>query len=802
MRQITRKKLWSLFLVFTMILISIGETFTISQAKTPEVRFRVKTKKIKVGKSYQLKLKKAKGIKIKKKTFSKKGKAVRVNKKGKVIAKKKGKATVYCRVKYQRKGSRKLYNKKIQCKITVVAASTPNGQQGNGTSSDQPEIKTTPGNGAAGPSGQNTPKPGATDPSGQSTPKPGATDPSGQNTPKPEATDPSGQGTPKPGATDPSGQGTPKPGATDSSGQSTPKPEATDPSGQGTPKPEATDSSGQNTPKPEATDPSGQNTPKPEATDPSGQNTPEPDVSASSKPISTAIPGTGTTEQSRDAFELVHNMGLGINLGNTMEAYRAGASTTAQLETYWGQPITTQAMITGMRKAGFRSLRIPVSWSSMMSNDGNYTINPKLLQRVEEIMQYAFNEDMYVIINIHWDGQWWGQFGDKDSSVREKAWARYEAFWTQICDYYQDYSDHLIFESANEELGERLNDEWNDISSSEKPGILTKDECYQTVNEINQKFVDIVRASGGNNAKRFLLIAGYDTDIDMTCDSRYVMPQDTIAGRMMVSVHYYSPPTYCISGDPNNSWGYMASWGTDDDIAAMKTQLALMKRSFVDQGIPVVIGEYGVTDAKADNGTYVRKEGRDLFFQTLCDYAVNNGMCPMLWNTDNVYDKSSCKLKNETEAAIYLQLEKEAAETEVYTPVEFAGEHRWSGTLQNKSYNQYVTKTDDQSTFNVAGNGGCFTISGIDWDLYQNPIIKMTSNGLSGTRYCKFATEYADEGNWPYIKTANIYEGNWSLNNTITITLPANKLSGKQNLYFSLNGADFEGNITIQITEK
>lgn len=685
MKRRIKKKICSLLLVFSMVLCGMGGSFTIAQAKVSTVALSVKAKKLTVGKKYQLKLKKARSIKIRKKVFSKKGKAVHINKKGKITAKKKGKAIVYCNVKYQRKGSEKIYKKKLKCKITVTAKQSNNGAGSSGTAyTALPQSSTAPDASVSGATGQ---------PSGQPSLEPGKATPVPTQFP--------------------------------------------------------------------------------------------------------TKPGTNT------AFEFVHNMGLGINLGNTMEAYHAGASTTAQLETTWGQPITTQAMISGMKKAGFRSLRIPVSWSSMMSGDGTYTIDSRLLKRVEEIVQYAFQEDMYVIINIHWDGQWWGQFGDKDSSVREKAWARYEAFWTQISEYYRDYSDHLIFESANEELGERLNDDWTDISSYDKPGTLTEDERYQTVHAINQKFVEIVRASGGNNASRFLLIAGYNTDIAKTCDSRYIMPEDTIADHLLISVHYYSPEDYCLVENEDNSWGYAASWGTDADKAAMRAGLSAMKHNFTDRGIPVVIGEYGVSDTKFADGSFGRKEGRDLFFQTLCDYALSNGMCPVLWNTDNVYDKSSCKIKNETEAAGYLALEKKAAEAESYVPPEFTGTQQWSGILKNDRYNQFVTMADDNAAFNVSANGGCFTLSDVDWDLYQNPLVKLTSSGLSGSCYCQFATQYADEGGWPYIKEADLGSGTWDFGKEMVIDLSEKGLSGRQNIYFSLNGEqNFEGNISIQITEK
>ncbi|MDE6851408.1 MAG: glycoside hydrolase family 5 protein, partial [Lachnospiraceae bacterium] len=409
-----------------------------------------------------------------------------------------------------------------------------------------------------------------------------------------------------------------------------------------------------------------------------------------------------------------------------------------------------------------------------------------------------FNEDMYVIVNIHWDGQWWGQFGDADSSVREMAWTRYEAFWTQISEYYQDYSDHLIFESANEELGGRLNDDWN--MGSTQTGVLNTNECYQTVNQINQKFVDIVRSSGGNNVNRFLLIAGYNTDIGMTCDSRYVVPQDTIPGHLLISVHYYSPAVYCLVDREDNSWGYAGSWGTDADKTVMRGDLSAMKRNFVDHGYPVVIGEYGVSDTLVDNNTYVRKEGRDLFYQTLCDYALNSGMCPVLWDTGGTYDKSSCQIKNETEAANYLAQGKEAEENQVYVPVEHTGEPLWSGTLKNASYNQFVVSTDDCSTFTVFGNGGCFVINGVNWDNYQNPVVEISFEGMTGSCNCNFATEYAGEGSWPYIEIADIYAGQCSFQSTNTIELPAERLHG--NLYFNLNGDDFEGKVTIRIKEK
>ena len=234
------------------------------------------------------------------------------------------------------------------------------------------------------------------------------------------------------------------------------------------------------------------------------------------------------------SLEVARVMGNGINLGNTMEAYgRAFLGTNgmvSEYETAWGQPITTQEMISAMKAAGFDSLRIPVAWTNAMDFEtGNYTIKEEYLERVGEIIQYALNEDMYVIINDHWDGGWWGMFGSANSETRKAAMELYISMWTQIANKYENYSHKLIFESANEELGYRLND--TDIATDS--GTLNANECYEVTNQINQAFVDTIRATGGKNKNRFLLIAGFGTDIKSTCDNRFQMPIDTIADKLL-----------------------------------------------------------------------------------------------------------------------------------------------------------------------------------------------------------------------------------------------------------------------------
>lgn len=332
------------------------------------------------------------------------------------------------------------------------------------------------------------------------------------------------------------------------------------------------------------------------------------------------------------ALELTQVMGHGWNLGNTLDSFgdwiaQWGDGTTASYETAWGNPVTTKAMIDGLKQSGISSVRVPVAWSNMMTDTENYTISQDYFNRVDEVLNYVLDNDMYAIVNIHYDNGWWTMFGtDYDEAMK-----KYKSMWEQLSEHYKDYSSKLIFESANEELGSRF---------KENNSSLSDNECYKLTNEINQTFVDIVRKSGGNNDDRFLLIAGYDTDIDKTCDDRYIMPTDTIDNHLLVSVHYYSPTTYCIANTEDNSWGYMDSWGSESDYAYMKNQLGKMQK-FTEQGYGVIIGEYGVATKKIGEDSYIKKDGTDKFMQSVLDISAEYNLCPILWDAGDWFDRSS-----------------------------------------------------------------------------------------------------------------------------------------------------------------
>lgn len=357
----------------------------------------------------------------------------------------------------------------------------------------------------------------------------------------------------------------------------------------------------------------------------------------------------GIMRDNMDSAAYMSRMGLGWNYGNSLDqaidTSKMSDEEKAKVnvkycETSANNLALTQKNVDTLKQYGFRNVRIPVAWSNLMdiSEDKmTYTINEGYLQRVEQVINYCLNDGMYAIVNIHYDGDWWGQFGDADESVRKQAWARFRQIWTQVSNRYRDYSDRLIFESANEELGDRLNDNWVKRDTNNKTGVLTVDEQYETMNKINQEFVNIVRKSGGNNEKRYLLIAGYSTNIERTCDERFVMPTDPIkengVSKLSVSVHYYTPWNYCGGSEYHQVEGGAArlyDWGTDEDIKAMHAELDKMSK-FTEQGYGVIIGEYGVQTTAADGiANYIYEMGQ---------YALEKGMIPVLWDNGGWFNR-------------------------------------------------------------------------------------------------------------------------------------------------------------------
>ena len=330
----------------------------------------------------------------------------------------------------------------------------------------------------------------------------------------------------------------------------------------------------------------------------------------------------------KTTMEVVREMGYGINLGNTFEAFGSWVHGASPRDYYtcWGSPAITQKIIQGYADEGFGVLRIPVHWFNLMDND--YTINAAYLATVKQSVEWALDSGMYVIVNIHHDeDDMFANFAvDKEASMEA-----YTVIWTQLAEAFRDYEDHLILESLNEEgCWDQLWNRWG--------GDKGKAEAYALLNEINQTFVDIIRSSDRNNTWRHLLIAGYATDVDATCDPAFQMPDDP-ADHCAVSVHYYTPSTFAIL-EEDADWGKMRStWGTEEDFEELYYYMDMLKTTFVDKGVPVIVGEYGCPKNNKDADS-VR-----LYISSVSREAYERQMCPVLWDvTDLHYDRKACKM--------------------------------------------------------------------------------------------------------------------------------------------------------------
>lgn len=437
----------------------------------------------------------------------------------------------------------------------------------------------------------------------------------------------------------------------------------------------------------------------------------------------------GVMREGLTALEATRLMGNGINLGNTLEACdnNVGIKTNIPLsyETYWGQPKTTQAMIDGMKAAGFDTIRIPVAWMTNATHlyEGDYTIDADYMDRVEEVVRYARKAGMYVIVNDHWDGGWYGMFGSESAETRALAMEAYKGMWQQIAERFRDYSDYLIFESANEELGGRFDENSPLYCSDSVVTYLTDDERYALTNEINQTFVDVVRATGGNNATRLLLIAGYSTNIDQTCDDRFQMPKDTADSKLMVSVHYYDPWSYCGASSAASA----TKWGTVSDYEYMDQQLAKMTK-FTEAGYGVVIGEYGAlpcSDGLKDNTLAYHTA----FLDACTKYDLTN----CLWDCSGLYKRVSQTFADDDILAMYQEKRQANEEGQDYADVQAAAAAEAAAAAAEApvTFQQDAVVVDDQTALAwIMWNDGSWALTHSVGDTYNADAI---SEGLVAT---------------------------------------------------------------------
>ncbi|MFC4874403.1 cellulase family glycosylhydrolase [Negadavirga shengliensis] len=339
------------------------------------------------------------------------------------------------------------------------------------------------------------------------------------------------------------------------------------------------------------------------------------------------------TGMSSSAVELAAKMKLGWNIGNTLEAIGG--------ENAWGNPDITKEYVAAVKNLGFNAIRLPCAWDQY-SDQATAKIGQEWMDRVKEVVEYCIDNDMYVLLNIHWDGGWLEN--NCTPAKKDEVNAKQKAYWEQIATAMRDFDEHLMFASANE------------------PNVHDAVQM-EALHSYHQTFVNAVRATGGRNSNRVLVIQGPDTNIEKSHEMMN-MPADVVEGRLMAEVHYYTPSQFCFLAE-DVSWGNMvyywgngyhstiepdrnATYGEED---AVDQSFSLAKKQFVDNGIPVILGEYGAY--RRDNNQHVPKDlethnnSVDHWITYVTKQAVANGLIPFWWDTGGALDRQNYAVKDQ-----------------------------------------------------------------------------------------------------------------------------------------------------------
>lgn len=323
-----------------------------------------------------------------------------------------------------------------------------------------------------------------------------------------------------------------------------------------------------------------------------------------------AIPPDNSGMRDLSSVAIAQEMIIGWNLGNSLDAIGG--------ETAWGNPEVNKRLIDSVKAAGFNAVRIPVAWSKF-SDESTFTIKDSWMNRVEEVVNYVLDNDMYAIVNIHWDNGWMQPTYEQEEYVNE----RLAAMWEQIATHFRDYDDHLLFAGTNEVMVE------GDYGTP-------TEEYYTVQNGFNQTFVNTVRATGGRNVYRYLVVQGFNTNIDHAVNFATI-PEDVVENRLMIEVHYYDPYNFSLNENSELiQWGKHATdpslteaWA---DESYADAQFQKMKTNFIDQGVGVILGEYGAISRTEIEG---HEAYRKYYIEYITQSAAAHGLVPFYW--DNGY---------------------------------------------------------------------------------------------------------------------------------------------------------------------
>ena len=332
------------------------------------------------------------------------------------------------------------------------------------------------------------------------------------------------------------------------------------------------------------------------------------------------------------AMELADRMTLGVNISNSLEAPGG--------ETSWGNPPVSREYVKLIKASGFNLVRLPVAWHSHADPE-TARIDPAWLDRVEEVVELCLEQNLFVIMNIHWDGGWLERNVTPDMS--DQVAARQRAYWQQIATRFRDVDQRLMFASANEPA----------VETTEDMDILYR---------YHQVFIDAVRSTGGRNAWRNLVVQGPTTDIEKTNKLWRHMPADTVLGRLMMEVHYYTPYQFTIM-ETDEEWGKVfyywgkrfhspddternATWGEEDEMDRL---FGLMNEQFIQNDVPVILGEFGARRRDTLEGETLERHlsSRAHYMRTVTATALKHGLVPVAWDPDGkrgLFDRRAAKI--------------------------------------------------------------------------------------------------------------------------------------------------------------
>lgn len=501
----------------------------------------------------------------------------------------------------------------------------------------------------------------------------------------------------------------------------------------------------------------------------------------------TSVKASSFTDLNQD--EIVDAMGAGWNLGNQLEASIGGVP----YETAWGNPTITESLIKAVKEAGFSTIRVPVSYLSHIGSGSSYTIDDAWLDRVQEVVDMCIDNDLYVIINMHGDGYHTvdGGWLFCDGSEQTTIQAKYKACWNQIATRFASYDEHLIFESMNEEFDGTYG--------------TPNRTYYSNINELNQIFVDTVRQSGGNNSKRWLLVPGWNTNIEYTAgDYGFEIPSDNYLSssvpsgekRIMISVHYYDPWDFCgTESSAITQWGSVA---TDSSKVAsygnetyLNSQFYNLYSAFTSKGYPVVIGEYGAIDKSEYDSN--NAASREEFAKKVCEYAEKYECVPVWWDNGHngtygfaLFDRSTCKVTQQGIIdAIMSVCENDSEESD--TPATTGTTVLFSNGSSDETYS-----TSDATWLVNASDDAVITL-------------KYTCMDSSHSYWGVLGWGASVDGNWV---NGNSYNAAATATDTVEVTFTAKELkdslgvtSGSNVGYLALNAYNGGKIISLSITD-